>query len=145
MNFNAVERVQEYLELPQEPPATIESNRPPAYWPSSDSGPNFLSVRELEIKYAPDLPTVFKGSFDIKAGEKIGLIGRTGSGKSTLAMAMLRFNEPASGSIWLDGLDITSVGVDDLVRSFFRQERFMWLPRSYSSHHTIFRPHQEKS
>ena len=116
MDFNSVERVQEYLNLPQEPPATISNNRPPAYWPSSNSGDSFLSARDVEIKYAPDLPTVFQGSFDIKAGEKIGLIGRTGSGKSTLAMAMLRFTDPASGSIWLDGTDITTIGVDDLVR-----------------------------
>ncbi|WWC92185.1 uncharacterized protein L201_007139 [Kwoniella dendrophila CBS 6074] len=114
MDFNSVERVQEYLSLPQEPPSIIRSNRPPAYWPSTNNKDSFLSVRELEIKYAPDLPTVFKGSFEIKAGEKIGLIGRTGSGKSTLAMSLLRFAEPYGGSIWLDGIDITKIGVDDL-------------------------------
>lgn len=117
MDFNAVERVEEYLHLPQEPPSTIPGKRPAAYWPSTDSEPNFLSVEDLEIKYAPDLPSVFKGSFTIAAGEKIGLIGRTGSGKSTLAMSMLRFSEPAGGRIVLDGVDITSIGVDDLVRS----------------------------
>lgn len=115
MDFNAVERVQEYLAIPQEPPAVIASNRPPAYWPSNNNKESFLSVRDLEIKYAPDLPTVFKGSFDIRAGEKIGLIGRTGSGKSTIAMSFLRFCEPFEGSIWLDGIDITTIGVDDLV------------------------------
>ncbi|KAK8850432.1 hypothetical protein IAR55_004350 [Kwoniella newhampshirensis] len=114
MDFNSVERVQEYLTIPHEPPAIIPENRPPAYWPSNSGSADFLSVRDVEIKYAPDLPTVFKGSFDIKAGEKIGLIGRTGSGKSTLAMAFLRFNDPTSGSIWLDGIDITKIGVDDL-------------------------------
>nr|XP_018259698.1 ATP-binding cassette transporter [Kwoniella dejecticola CBS 10117]OBR81856.1 ATP-binding cassette transporter [Kwoniella dejecticola CBS 10117] len=116
MDFNSVERVQEYLSLPQEPPAVVPRNRPPAYWPSTNASTKdqFLSVRDLEIKYAPDLPTVFKGSFDIKAGEKIGLIGRTGSGKSTLAMSLLRFAEPYGGSIWLDGIDITKIGVDDL-------------------------------
>jgi ABC-type multidrug transport system fused ATPase/permease subunit len=117
MDFNSVERVQEYLHIPQEPPAIIPSSRPPAYWPSSNpaSPEGFLSVRDLEIRYAPDLPTVFSGSFEIRAGEKIGLIGRTGSGKSTLAMSLLRFCEPYKGGIWLDGLDITSMGVDDLV------------------------------
>jgi len=118
MDFNSVERVEEYLQVPQEPPSTIKGHRPPAYWPSSDERSDFLSVRELEIKYAPELPTVFKGSFDVRSGEKIGLIGRTGSGKSTLAMSLLRFSEPTSGSIWLDGLDITSIGVDDLVSVF---------------------------
>lgn len=120
MDFNAVERVQEYLEIPQEPPSTIPGRQPPAYWPSTDSGEHFLRAEDLEIKYAPDLPTVFKGSFDIKAGEKIGLIGRTGSGKSTLAMSLLRFTEPTSGKIVLDGIDITSIGVDDLVSDISR-------------------------
>lgn len=117
MDFNSVERVQEYLSIPQEPPAIMPSSRPPAYWPSSTptNPDSFLSVRDLEIKYAPDLPTVFSGSFEVRAGEKIGLIGRTGSGKSTLAMSLLRFCEPSRGSIWLDGVDITSIGVDDLV------------------------------
>lgn len=115
MDFNAVERVQEYLQIPQEPPSTIANRRPPAYWPSTDSGDHFLSAQDLEIRYAPELPAVFKGSFGIKAGEKIGLIGRTGSGKSTLAMSMLRFTEPTAGKIVLDGIDITSIGVDDLV------------------------------
>ena len=74
----------EYLDLPQEPPAIIESNRPPAYWPSS-SGPNsdtLLRVEELVIRYAPDLPPVLHSvSFSIKARERVGLLGRTGSGK----------------------------------------------------------------
>lgn len=79
MDFNAVERVQEYLQVPQEPASSITNRAPPAYWPSTGSGggDGFLSVRDLEIKYAPDLPTVFKGSFEVKAGEKIGLIGES--------------------------------------------------------------------
>ena len=91
---SSVERVVEYLDLPQEPPAIIESNRPPAYWPSSTS-PNkdsLLVVEDLVIKYAPDLPPVLHGiSFALRAKERVGLLGRTGSGKSTLAMSLLRF------------------------------------------------------
>jgi len=114
MSMNSVERVEEYLDVPQEPPAVIEGHRPPAYWPSYSSNETFIRAEELEIKYSPELPTVFKGSFEIKAGEKIGLIGRTGSGKSTLAMSLLRFTDPASGKLILDGIDITTIGVDDL-------------------------------
>ena len=92
--YSSVERVVEYLDLPQEPPTIIESNRPPAYWPSSTS-PNrdsLLAVENLVIKYAPDLPPVLHGiSFTLKAKERVGLLGRTGSGKSTLAMSLLRF------------------------------------------------------
>lgn len=92
MTTSSVERVVEYLDLPQEPPAIIESNRPPAYWPSSTTNDSLLVVEDLVIKYAPELPEVIHGvSFRLKAKERVGLLGRTGSGKSTLAMSLLRF------------------------------------------------------
>jgi ABC-type glutathione transport system ATPase component len=82
----------EYLDLPQEPPAVIESNRPPAYWPSSASNDDLIRVEDLVVKYAPGLPAVLHSvSFNLKAKERVGLLGRTGSGKSTLAMSILRF------------------------------------------------------
>jgi ABC-type multidrug transport system fused ATPase/permease subunit len=74
-----VERITEYLDLPQEPPAIIESHRPPAYWPSSAKNSSLVVVEDLNIKYAPELPSVLQNiSFELKAGERIGLVGRTG-------------------------------------------------------------------
>ncbi|OBZ77340.1 ATP-dependent bile acid permease [Grifola frondosa] len=117
LDLNSVERVVEYLDLPQEPPAIIESNRPPAYWPSS-SGPNkdsLIVVEDLVIKYAPELPAVLHNvSFHLKARERVGLLGRTGSGKSTLAMSILRFVDPSEGRILIDGIDISTIGLHDL-------------------------------
>lgn len=70
----------EYLDLPQEPPAIVESNRPPAYWPSSTTHNALLSVQDVVIKYAPELPAVIHGvSFDLKPRERVGLLGRTGT------------------------------------------------------------------
>ncbi|KAJ7508941.1 hypothetical protein B0H11DRAFT_2169002 [Mycena galericulata] len=114
VDLNSVERVIEYLDLPQEPPAIIESNRPPAYWPSSARNDSLLRVENLVVKYSPELPAVLQGvSLTLKAGERIGLVGRTGSGKSTLAMSILRFVDPAGGRIIIDGIDISTIGIND--------------------------------
>ncbi|KZS94266.1 hypothetical protein SISNIDRAFT_454002 [Sistotremastrum niveocremeum HHB9708] len=114
-DLNSVERIVEYLDLPQQPPRVIESNRPPAYWPSNSGADDMIVVKNLEVKYAPQLPSVIHGiSFTLKPRERIGLLGRTGSGKSTLAMSILRFVDPHQGSITIDGIDITSIGLHDL-------------------------------
>ncbi|KAF7329693.1 hypothetical protein MKEN_00232500 [Mycena kentingensis (nom. inval.)] len=124
LDLNAVERVVEYLDLPQEPPAIISSHRPPAYWPSTSANDALLIAENLSIKYADDLPAVIQDvSFELKAGERVGILGRTGSGKSTLAMSVLRFNDPSSGRILIDGIDITMIGVEDL------RSRLTFLPQ----------------
>ncbi|KAI8581235.1 hypothetical protein K450DRAFT_233756 [Umbelopsis ramanniana AG] len=111
MHLNSVERVQEYLEMPQEPPGIIEDSRPPMNWPYEAA----ISVRDLEVSYSPDDDPVLRGiSFDVQPREKVGIVGRTGSGKTTLTLSFLRFVEPLKGSIVIDGIDIQSIGVDDL-------------------------------
>ncbi|KAJ7675323.1 P-loop containing nucleoside triphosphate hydrolase protein [Mycena rosella] len=112
LDFNSVERVVEYLDVAQEAPAIIEKSRPPAYWPS-DTGN--LVVENLAVRYGPDLPSVLRNlSFAIKPSEKIGVVGRTGSGKSTLALSLLRMVEPVGGRIIVDGIDISTIGLEDL-------------------------------
>ena len=72
LDFNSVERIVEYLEVPQEAPAVIEEKRPPAAWPTSNGE---LVVENLVVKYAPHLPAVLKSiSFYVKPTEKIGVV-----------------------------------------------------------------------
>ncbi|KAG0375854.1 hypothetical protein BGX24_008580 [Mortierella sp. AD032] len=109
--MNSVERVVEYIDLEAEPAAIIPGSRPPASWPHKGE----IAVSNLTMKYAPDAPEVIKNiSFTVKAGEKVGVVGRTGSGKSTLAISLFRFMEPVGGSIHIDGIDITKIGLQDL-------------------------------
>ncbi|EJD42543.1 P-loop containing nucleoside triphosphate hydrolase protein [Auricularia subglabra TFB-10046 SS5] len=109
--FNGIERVGEFIGLPAEPPRILDK-RPPANWPSAQGS---LDFHDVAIKYDADLDPVLRNiSFTIHPREKIGLVGRTGSGKSTLALSLFRFVDPAEGTISIDGIDITSIGVEDL-------------------------------
>jgi ABC-type multidrug transport system fused ATPase/permease subunit len=53
-------------------------------------------------------------SFDAKACEKIAVVGRTGAGKSTLSLAFFRIIPMSGGSITIDGVDISTIGLTDL-------------------------------
>lgn len=106
-----IERVTEYIQLSPEPPR-VTGRRPPQKWPGQDGG---IEFDDVSVKYAQNLDTVLKNvSFKIKPKEKIGLVGRTGSGKSTMALSLFRFVDPTHGKILIDGVDITTIGVDDL-------------------------------
>lgn len=69
----------------------------------------------MELKYRPNTELVLKGvSFDVKAGEKVGIVGRTGAGKSTISMALTRIVELYGGQIIIDGIPINEVSISAL-------------------------------
>jgi len=76
-------------------------------------GEPLLSVQDLRTDYPKRgggvLHAVDGVSFDIRAGETVGLVGESGCGKSTLSRTLLRLVNPASGRIVFDGTDIASL------------------------------------
>jgi len=69
----------------------------------------------VRFRYGPDKPAVIDGlDLTVRAGERIGLVGRSGAGKSTLVNLLLRFHDLETGRILIDGQDIAKVTQDSL-------------------------------
>ncbi|KAA8641709.1 uncharacterized protein ATNIH1004_011845 [Aspergillus tanneri] len=113
-NMNSVERVNEYLGVEQEAVAVIADSRPPANWPSHGA----VDFSSYTTRYRADLDPVLQNiSFTVQAGEKVGIVGRNGAGKSSLALALFRALEAEKGRIYIDGIDISAIGLKDLRES----------------------------
>ncbi|CAN9506875.1 unnamed protein product [Ophioblennius macclurei] len=110
--FNSVERLQEYVtNCKSEAPRYIKETHPPEEWPQRGA----ITFKGYKMRYRENTPIVLDGlNFHIRAGEKLGIVGRTGSGKSSLGVALFRLVEPAEGIIEIDGVDINSLGLHDL-------------------------------
>lgn len=107
----SIERIYQYSQIPSEAPPLIEDFRPPPSWPVNGT----IQLIDLKVCYKENLPLVLHGvSCTFPGGKKIGIVGRTGSGKSTLIQALFRLVEPAAGSILIDNIDISGIGLHDL-------------------------------
>jgi oligopeptide transport system ATP-binding protein len=79
-----------------------------------------LFAREIEYVHAVD-----RVSFEIAAGETLGLVGESGSGKSTTGRCILRLIEPTSGEVWFAGRNVTALGANAL-RSLCRDMQIIF-------------------
>lgn len=86
-----------------------------------------ISFRNVSFSYGREL-VLADLSFDAKAGEIVALIGRTGTGKTTVADLLMRFHDPDSGSIEIDGVDLRKIQRDSLLdqMAVVTQETFLF-------------------
>nr|XP_043609017.1 ABC transporter C family member 4-like [Erigeron canadensis] len=111
----SVERIKQFTNIPSEAEWVKKDNPPPSNWPSQGN----VELKDLQVRYRSNTPLVIKGiTLSIKGGEKIGVVGRTGSGKSTLIQVLFRLVEPSGGSISIDGINISTLGLHDLRSRF---------------------------
>lgn len=113
-NMVSVERVRQYCQLKNEAPHHNFSDKTLRYtWPSD----GMILFSDAKLRYRDELPLVLKGlDIQIPGKSKVGVVGRTGAGKSTVMVSILRIVELCSGSIYIDGIDISKVGLN-LLRS----------------------------
>ncbi|MFC5921378.1 ABC transporter ATP-binding protein [Neisseria weixii] len=73
-----------------------------------------IKFEHVDFSYETGKPLLNGFNLTIKPGEKVGLIGRSGAGKSTIVNLLLRFYEPQSGSISIDGQNVNGVTQESL-------------------------------
>ena len=86
-----------------------------------------ISIRNLTFAY--DGRAVLQDvSVDVKAGQMLAIVGATGSGKSTLVNLLPRLHEPPSGTVFIDGIDVTTIPLETLRRSIgvVQQDPFLF-------------------
>lgn len=97
----------------QEADWEIPERKPSRTWPESGE----VNFEHYETRYREGLEVVLHDvTCKIQPGEKVGIVGRTGAGKSSLTLSLFRIIEATSGSIFIDGEDISKIGLHDLRR-----------------------------
>lgn len=79
-------------------------------------GPLGLEFNQVYFSYNEDKPVLQNITFEVKPGERLGIIGRTGSGKSSLSRVLLRLYNLDQGTIRIGGTDITKLSLQALYR-----------------------------
>ncbi|CAI5723801.1 unnamed protein product [Hyaloperonospora brassicae] len=108
----SIERIQTYTEIPIEAALTSSAyQKPPPEWPTAGA----ISFHRVDLRYRPGLSRVLRSlTFTVNPKEKIGIVGRTGAGKSSLIVGLMRLVELDAGTITIDGVDISKIGLHDL-------------------------------
>ena len=118
--FLAGDYVYEFLDVPPE----VDQGRKPIERVHGD-----VRFEHVVVQYSDDDKKALNDvSLEVRAGEKVALVGRSGSGKTTLINLLPRFVEPRSGAIYLDGINITDIALTDLREQFalVSQEVFLF-------------------
>lgn len=99
----SAERVFELLDAPEEP---VEEQGSPAAAPDAHGEVRF---EDVAFSYDPERPLITGLSLVAEPGSTVAIVGPTGAGKTTMVNLVMRFYDPQSGRILIDGVDIASI------------------------------------
>ena len=87
-----------------------------------------IALEDVSFGYADDAPVLHNISLEIPPGESLAVVGPTGAGKSTIAKLIVRFYDPQSGRVRIDGQDVREVSLESLRRQLgvVPQEPFLF-------------------
>jgi ABC-type multidrug transport system fused ATPase/permease subunit len=117
-SMSGVERLVEYVEeVDHEKERSLPTDPPEKDWPTKGA----IQFDQLSAAYPsePDVPILKSLNFEIKGGEKIGVVGRTGAGKSTITACLFRILDAFQGHIYIDGKDTQKLGLETLRSRMF--------------------------
>lgn len=88
-----------------------------------------IAVKNISFEYEVGRPVIKGVSFEVGAGQMIGLVGRTGAGKSTLINLIARLYDVTEGEITIDGVNIKDIAFEDLRRNIgvVTQETYLFM------------------
>ncbi len=91
-----------------------------------------IKINDLSFSYDPDKPLIRNFNLSVKSGQRIAIVGPTGCGKTTLINLLMRFYDPDSGSISLDGINTA-----DMERTHLRKNIGMVLQDTWLKTGTV--------
>lgn len=104
-HIGAVSRIRNFTSITDCEDTSRETGALPPDWPAKGA----IDFNSVSAGYDSNRAVLKEITFSIRGGEKIGICGRTGSGKSSLILTLFRMLELNSGSIVVDGVDLSSI------------------------------------